>query len=299
MKVNSEDKYLLIINPAAGRGRTQTLFPSIQKTLQNEQISFEICFTSKPRDATILARDGVSRGRTHIIAVGGDGTIHEVANGIIGTSATLCAIPTGSGNDFCKALQIPLNPKEAVHVLLRNCQRLVDVGKLGDRYFVNGFGMGLDGAVSMRFRKTRWLRGKAGYLLGSIYEALTYKSCGLQMTTPTGKRTGKVLMSGASNGPVQGGDFRVAPDAQLSDGLLDFHWITDMPPLRRLAQIPKVRKGTHLSLPEVLIEKSQWAEIEVPELIPAHMDGEPLILQAGAHRIEVVPKALRVICAST
>jgi diacylglycerol kinase family enzyme len=100
---------------------------------------------------------------------------------------------------------------------------------------------------------------------------------------------------GASNGQSQGGDFKLAPEAKIDDGFLDVHVIRDMPPIRRLIQIPRVRQGKHLSLSEVEIRRAPWLEISIDRTLPAHMDGEPFHLPPGKHRIVVVSKALEVI----
>lgn len=292
------EAYLIIINPVAGRGRTKEISPVLLAKLRSRGLPFEARLTKEPGEATEIAEEAVEEGFTHIVAVGGDGTAHEVANGLLATSrpAALGVIPTGSGNDFAKAVGIPLELSRAVETLAHNRRRLVDLGRLEGRYFVNGLGIGLDGAVSHRYQRMKRLSGELGYLWGAIHEALTFKAFHLVLETPDWSYQGPALLAGASNGQYQGGNFQLTPHAAIDDGLLDVYVIGDMHPLRRLIEIPKVRRGAHLGLKEVEIRRSLWVEITSERPLLAHMDGEPFTLVPGRHRVGVVPQGLEVIC---
>jgi diacylglycerol kinase (ATP) len=290
-------KFLFIVNPAAGKGRTADLFGYIKPLLENRDVSFECRFTSGPGDAEAFAREALSGGFTHIIAVGGDGTSHDVVNGILGSSLVFGMIPSGSGNDFPKSAGIPLEPSHAVETIFSGRERPVDVGKLGDVYFINGLGIGLDGAVSHRFKNLKRFRGQLGYVLGAIQEAFLFEGFRSEVTIGDWKYSGTLLLAGASNGVYQGGKFKLAPGAKVDDGLLDFHVIKDMPSLQRLIKIPRVLKGTHSGLAEVELRSGPKIEIKISRSVPAHMDGEPFFLEPGAHGIEVVPGALRIMSA--
>lgn len=290
-------KYLFIVNPAAGQGRTAGLFDSIIPLLENRDVAFECRFTSGQGDAEAFARDALSGGFTHIVAVGGDGTSHEVVNGILGLPLIFGTIPSGSGNDFPKSAGIPLETAQAVETVFSGRERSVDVGKLGDIYFINGLGIGLDGAVSHRFKKLKRFRGQLGYLLGAVQEAISFKGFRTEIAIGGWKYSGTLLLTGASNGVYQGGKFKLAPGAKVDDGLLDFHIIKDMPPLQRLIKIPKVLKGTHSGLAEVELRTGPRMEITLERPEPAHMDGEPFYIDPGTHRIEVAPGALRIMSA--
>lgn len=295
----AEDTIVCVVNPVAGRGRTQRLLPALRARLDAQPRPYELRLTSGPGDAVERAQDAVKRGASIVAAVGGDGTVHEVANGLLSSAtpqgAALGVIPTGSGNDFCKAIGVPLSLEGAVRALVEGRPKRVDVARLGDRYIVNGLGIGLDGAVAHRYRRMRRLRGEPGYLWGAIHEALTFRAFSARVRGPDWEHAGPVLFVGASNGPYHGGDFRLAPDARVDDGQLDVHVVRDMPPLRRLVQIPKVRRGTHLKLPEFSLRRAPWVEFSVERRLPAHADGEPFWLEPGCHRVTLCPKALTVI----
>ena len=290
-------RYLFIVNPAAGQGRTAALFNSIKPGLDRRGIPFDCRFTSGPGEAESLARDSVSGNFTHVVAVGGDGTSHEVVNGILGSPLIFGMIPSGSGNDFPKSAGIPLDTKHAVETIYSGRERTVDLGKLGNVYFINGLGIGLDGAVSHRFKKFKLPRGQLGYIVGAVQEAFSFRGFPTEVAVGEWKYSGALLLVGASNGIYQGGKFRLAPWARVDDGLLDFHIIKDMSPLQRLIKIPKVLGGTHSGLPEVELKSGPRMEIRIESPQPAHMDGEPFYLGAGTHVIDVVPKALRIMSA--
>jgi YegS/Rv2252/BmrU family lipid kinase len=291
------ERYAFIVNPIAGRGRTRRLLPVLRSLLEAYKLSYELQLTSGPGEAVQLAEEAASNGAQCVVAVGGDGTVHEVANGLLQLDApvALGVIPTGSGNDFCKAISVPLDLKGAVRALTHGQRRRVDVCKLKERFIVNGLGIGLDGAVSHRYRRMKRLRGELGYLWGAIHEALTFRAFPARIKTPDWRYEGSVLFTGVSNGPYHGGDFRLAPHARVDDGQLDVHIVRDMFPLRRLVQIPKVRQGTHLELPEFTLRRAPWVEFQLDKRVPAHMDGEPFWLESGCHRVELLPKALEVI----
>jgi diacylglycerol kinase (ATP) len=293
--MKNSTRYLFIVNPAAGRGRTKRLLPYIEFLIKELDIPYDIRLTSAPGEATDIAKRGIAEGFEFIVAVGGDGTTHEVVNGIIDSPATLGVISTGGGNDFPKAANIPLDVPRAVETLKKGRIRKLDVGLFAEQYFVNGLGIGLDGEVSHRYKRMKYLRGELGYLWGAINAALGFRGFETEIITQEWSYIGRVLLAGASNGPFQGGNFKLAPQARVDDGLLDIHIVQEMPRIKRLINMPKVRHGKHLHLKGVHIRQSTWIEIRTEESLPAHMDGEPFYLQPGKHKIEVLPGKLRVI----
>jgi len=291
------DEYFVIVNLLAGRGRCRRLWPSIECALRSSRLPFRHVFTAAPGAATEIARR-TAKDFSTIVAVGGDGTIHEVAAGLMGSQAKLGIIPAGTGNDFVKMLGIPpKDPIGAIEILKSGLSRRVDVGRVGERYFVNGLGVGLDGAVAWRvFRSWRWpALARWIYLYAAVREALFFRSSDIEITAPDWRVSDTLLMVGASNGRYHGGDFLLVPHAEVDDGLFDVYMISDMPPLRRLREIPKTRRGEHISLPEVQIKRAPWIEIFTEQPLLGHLDGEPTEFPAGRLRIELLPKALEVI----
>jgi len=135
-------KFFLIVNPIAGHGRCHALFPAIRKELSRRGVEFDHHFTNEPMEAADIAQMVIEKGFTHVVAVGGDGTVNEVVNGMqeVGSSQPLAVIPAGRGNDFCRMNGIPLDPVAAIDVLLHGYETTIDLGLVeGDRYFVTAW----------------------------------------------------------------------------------------------------------------------------------------------------------------
>lgn len=289
--------YKFIINPTAGQGRTNNAYDLIRDIIADKNVNCEFKFTSQSGDARQFAEEAATQGFSHIISVGGDGTSHEVVNGLVGSSAVFGVVPCGSGNDFPKAASIPLDIKKAIEIVFFGTERQIDIGKIGDKYFINGLGIGLDGSVAHRFKKLKLLRGQLGYLIGSVQEALSFKGFQVKVKIDDWTYEGSLLLTGASNGLYQGGKFKLAPEARIDDGLLDFHIIKDMSILNRLIKIPKVLEGSHADLDEVDIKRATRMELTLEDRIPAHTDGEPFYLEKGTHNIELVSSGLKIMSA--
>ena len=289
----------VIVNPVSGRGRTRRLWPDIERQLPAQVSCAESAMTDGPNHARRLAMEAVQQGARQIVAVGGDGTAHEVAQALVGTDVSLGILPTGGGNDFCKAVGVPLDLDGALATLEHGRPCRVDVGRLNDECFVNGLGIGLDGAASLRYRSMRRISGELGYVWSAVREAMTFRAFDVQITTDDWTHRGKALSVGATNGPYHGGDFQIAPGALTDDGLLDVYVMTPVAYLARLFKLIQVRRGAHLDWPEYSRQREPWVEITLTRSVPAHMDGESFTLPAGTTRVEVVPNALNVLLTHT
>lgn len=190
---------------------------------------------------------------------------------------------------------IPLQLYDAVNILFSGQKRKVDIGYLNNRFFINGLGIGLDGAVSHRFKNLKRLRGELGYLFCALQEAVSFKGFQVKIDTGDWSYDGRALLAGASNGPFQGGNFRLTPDAKVDDGKLDLYVFDDMPVIKRILQMPKVRQGKHTELPDIHIRQSSCMKITTFETLPAHMDGEPFELSQGTHEVKIKPLGLEVL----
>ncbi len=218
-----------------------------------------------------------------------------MVNGLAGSSVIFGMIPCGSGNDFPKAVGIPLDTRLSIELLVHHSTRKIDLGMLGDKYFINGLGIGLDGAVAARFSKMKKLRGEIGYLWGAFLEAIRFSGFHIKVDTPGWSFRGPALLAGASNGPCHGGNFRLAPQAKADDGLLDIYLFEDMSLIKRIVSLPRVLIGKHTNMPGVHFKQVSKAEITLDREIQAHLDGEPLLLGPGTHKISVFPKALTLL----
>jgi YegS/Rv2252/BmrU family lipid kinase len=232
-----------------------------------------------------------------VIACGGDGTVHEVVNGLMlaGAKATLGVIPAGSGDDFAKMLGNPLEK------LLEGSTRMVDIGRIvadGEvRYFANGMdiGFGAHGARNVR-SVPRFLTGFGAYLGALVLTLVRYPLLRVRIRIDDGpERELATVMTAVMNGTTFGGSFRVCPEARVDDGLLDLLVVDPVGRLEILGLVPKILRGTHGSDPRLRLLKARTTEIqsETPLLVEA--DGE--IAFGAARRLEVglLPGALRVL----
>ena len=290
----------VILNPAADRGRAAGRREAIERGLAARGLVYELFVTHGPGHATELARAAVEAGASAVVAAGGDGTLNEVAQALVGTRVPLGAIPCGSGNDFVKALGIPADLEGALDVLARGRIREVDVGAVeaegaGTRYFLNCFGAGIDGQIALDYKRMRFLRGELGYLWAAVLEVFRYRGVRARVVAEGFTYEGKVALLPLQNGPYAGGGFHVAPGAAPDDGLLDLVVVDDRSIPRRIPLLKRFRDGTYLALPGTRRVRVREVEIELGRPLPAHFDGEILPEPVARLRAAVRPGALRVL----
>ncbi|MBU2235983.1 diacylglycerol kinase family lipid kinase [Patescibacteria group bacterium] len=289
-------KYFFIINPVAGKGRKLSFIPEIQSFCKKHNLDYEKVLTKEPKEATKIAQRAAKNYEV-VVAVGGDGTISEVAGGIYETSAVLGILPTGSGNDFAPMVGISKNLKKALQTLIYGKTRHIDLGKVNSEYiFVNGMGVGFDGETAARVRKfLKYIPGYLGYLLAVLRTLATYKSKSARI-----KLDGNVIeqekffLIATCNGTQYGGGFRVAPSAKIDDGLFTVCVVDQVSHLYALRNLPKFTKGVHIKLPEVHTLTAKKVTIESEDNLQAQLDGELLPLMK-TFEIEILPGKLAVL----
>ncbi len=292
----------LFLNPAAGRGRARKRQAGIIALLDNAGIEPKVHNSHAPGHLECQVRQAAIEGAAHIVVAGGDGSIHEAANGLLqsGQDAALGIIPVGTGNDFAKAAHIPLNWEHATRLLADRIQagqtpRRVDAGRCNERYFANGAGIGFDGAVNRIARQIQLPIGDVVYPL-ALCRALLRR-----LTTPVftirsddWRRTGPATLVYAAVGPWVGGMFRIAPDADNTDGLLDLVFAEALNRRRLLALVPTLLRGNHLNAADVQHRRIRNVSIRCSELVSSHLDGEVQPLQS-TFDISILPGALRLL----
>ncbi len=291
-------KYFLIVNLIAGRGRCKALFPKVKEAIDRHKIDYDLHYTNEPLEAVDVAKMGIEAGFTHIIAMGGDGTVNEVANGIVagGGGAILGVIPAGLGNDFIRMLGIPPDPSAAIEFLLTGHERWIDLGQVaGDRYFVNGLGIGIDAQVARDVFMMERVHGTAAYIYAAIKQVFRFKAFPAKLRGEDWEAEYNLLSLGLANGKYCGGGFKLTPRADLDDGLVDIAAIEDFPRLERFIRLPQARNGTHLKLSKVHYRQEKSVTVSSPTHLVAHIDGEPYRLPEGEFTVNAVPHALQVI----
>jgi YegS/Rv2252/BmrU family lipid kinase len=291
----------VVVNPAAGGGRAARLWPSLREGLRRVGLEFEAAETSGPGSATDLAREAAARGWPLVVAVGGDGTVNEVANGLMAAggrpTAALGALMTGRGRDACRNLGFAADHAVAVRRLVDGEDVVVDVGAAEaagapPRFFVNSAGAGFDAVAATRAQAIR-LPGTAPYLLGVLHALREHRPVQAAITIDGRPAwTGAMTMAVVANGPHYGGGMRIAPAARPDDGALDLLIVAGLRRAELLAWLPTVYWGAHLRSAKVTTASGRSLEIATEPAVPVHLDGEPAA--TTPIRIAVRPGALRV-----
>ena len=290
------EKYFLIVNLIAGQGRCKAAFPKVKAAFERRHIAYDLHYTNEPMEAVDVAKMGIEAGFTRIIAMGGDGTVNEVANGLLGSNAALGVIPAGTGNDFARVMGIPCDPVDAVRVLPQGVERMIDVGRVADgRYFVNGLGIGIDAQVARDVLAMERLRGAPAYIYAAVKEVFRFEAFPVRLEGQGIAEDLRCISLGVSNGKYCGGGFMLAPRATVDDGLIDVAAIGDFPKVERLFRLPQARAGKHLKLSQVRYVQVPRITLASEAKLIAHMDGEPYEVPQGTFSVSVVPKALRVL----
>ncbi|HET7700123.1 MAG TPA: diacylglycerol kinase family protein [Candidatus Limnocylindria bacterium] len=285
---------LAIVNPAAGKGLGARLAPSLAAELANAGVAVDIVSSPAPLEAARLASAAVEDGYERVIAVGGDGTANEVANGLVGTGAALGLYPIGSGNDFARALGYPRKRRDIAPFLARATPRRIDVGEVNGRIFLNAAGVGIDGHVAERIvASSRVVGPTLGYLVGALVSIATYRPREMRITIDGAERSGRHLIAVAANGTHFGSGMHVAPAAKLDDGLLDVVVGGDLGRWASVVALAKLYRGTHVDGVRVLAFRARSLVVELDGPQPMEADGEAS--RSASLRITVRPGALTVL----
>lgn len=264
-----------IINPIAGRGRSSRIVDSIKSILAQKGIPFHGATTTYPGHATELAMEAIEKGYRDIIAVGGDGTIYEVVNGLMDSNGSLGVIPAGTGNDFAHGLHLPMDPSAALDVILKGQKKLIDIGTANEKVFINVAGTGFDADVLMTMKKARKiLKGKLIYLISALSTLLRYQFRDVSIEVDGKVYHRRILLVAIANGSYYGGGMQVAPKANMEDGKLDVCIISSLPKWRVPFLLPKFIKGDHLHFSFVEYYRGEHVRISSSMPSPLNIDGE-------------------------
>jgi diacylglycerol kinase (ATP) len=294
----------IILNPYAGRGAAGRRQAELERQLRAVGVRYTLARTSARGAGVELAQRALEQGYTTIAAVGGDGTISEIANGIMQAAqgeraaACLAPIPIGTGNDFVKMFPgvVANDLVGAAARLARGQTRTIDVGRVNGHYFINVVGMGIDAQVTIESLKVPALTGFAVYLAGVARALAVYKARAMQVRYDDAELGGPALFLNVSNGRSHGGGFKLTPTAENDDGLLDLCFVKQMPLFQIVRHFPKVLNGTHTTLPWVTMGRARRIEVSAPAGTPLAADGEVLDERARVVSIETLPHALAVVC---
>jgi YegS/Rv2252/BmrU family lipid kinase len=283
----------VIVNPLAGGGRTARSLPAVRAQLTRLCLDHRIAETRDLTHARALAGQAAARGEISV-AFGGDGLIGAVAGALRGGEGVLGVLPGGRGNDFARALGIPLAPVDACAVLADGAPRALDLGVVGDRTFIGIASCGFDSDANRIANSSRVVRGKLVYAYGALRALVGWKPATFTISIDHGRpRTVSGYTVAAANSRSYGGGMQLAPAADPADGQLDVVIISELGRLRFLALMPTVFAGTHVHQRVVETVRARTIEIAASRPFTLYADGDP-IAQLPA-RISVAPGAMRVI----
>lgn len=290
------------MNPVAGRGRARQLASSIVGEFEAHGLKIELIESSAAGDLEQRVLKLASGGAEQIIVAGGDGSVHEAANGILasGSNASLGIVPIGTGNDFAKSISTPLDWRESSSLLARRIQnsepyRLVDAAKMNSRYFVNGAGIGFDAKINRIAKKYDWPIGDLVYLF-AVFEGLWdgIITPDVHMRYGDVDYKGPITLANISNGPWVGGMFHIAPMADIEDGHLDLIIADPMSRGRILGLLPKLIRGTHIGHAGIQHTEIEAFTLNAEAPLPSHLDGESQSLQTS-FEAHILRSALAII----
>lgn len=306
---------LVIVNPKSAAGSTQSRWASNASDLRAHFGAFNVAFTKKQGDGIELAKRGVKAGRKFIIACGGDGTINEVANGILetGEDVELGIFPSGTGGDFRRTLGMPSTAREIAKSLREGVTKTIDVGKVSflnhddeqtSRYFLNVSSFGLSASINERVKSTnlfKWLPGKtlggkSNFAFSTLQEVLETEFIKVRVKIDDNdEKTLNTINFCVANARFFGGGMKIAPDAKINDGFFDIINIGDIKTAKIILNVYKLYNGSHLSLDEVkstLAKRVEVSPLDKNQTIFIETDGElPGKLPAV---YEIVPNALKI-----
>ncbi|MCL7988355.1 diacylglycerol kinase family lipid kinase [Sphingobacterium sp. lm-10] len=292
--MSTKKKILFVINPISGGKRKTAFKKQILETLDLSKFEPTFQQTDHAGHAYELAKQAVLNKYDVVVAVGGDGTINEIGSALAGTDTPLGIIPEGSGNGLALYLGIPLHEAGAIRRINRFDTMTVDTGSVNERFFFNVAGVGFDASVSDKFA-TDSIRGPIGYLRTVMNLLGSYRSKKYQLSIDGKSYTREAFMISVANSPQYGNNAYIAPNASVTDGLIDVCIVHKFP----LYLLPMM--VFHLFNKSV--DQSEYVEIipgrvitiESDEIGPVHVDGEPLTLEAPL-QFTVQEKSLKIIC---
>ncbi len=282
----------VIINPIAGGKKQDDLAKEILYHLDRAQFDVQILYTERPDHATQLTQEAIEQSADIIVAVGGDGSINEISQALIGSGVTLGIIPTGSGNGLARHLRVPLNVAEAISVINQGRTTPIDSVQMNDKFYLGAAGIGFDAEVSEAFAKFGH-RGFLSYLIVTMKELPQYRPRTFELSIDGKKISREAFLICFANSSQFGNDAVIAPTAQINDGYLDVVIVKKFP-LYASARIAYqlFNRSFHRS---DYVEVLKCKEVDITQTnVKAHIDGEPAYFRDGIH-LKIVPSSINVL----
>lgn len=285
----------LIVNPIAGGKKGKKMRKAlslIQQKLNEYQIDFHMHFSEKKGHATAITKELIEKGSTNIIAVGGDGTLHEVINGFSNfDKVNLGIIPCGTGNDFASAINLPLDPEKAIDLIINNEPKYTDFMQMPTVRGLNIIGMGIDVDVLRKYESLK-RKTKFGYTRALISTLFKFKPTNFNADFNGENRPYNSFVACIANGYRYGGGLQVCPVASPTDGVLDFVAVTGMNKIKLIGAFIKLKKGKVLTLKQAIHEKMENIKITTDLPYTVNVDGE--LYENIPFEVKIVKNTLKI-----
>lgn len=295
--------YCFIVNKASANGRSYKIWKQVELILQQKKIPYIVRFTQRPKHATLLVQEAIlHQNPSVIVAVGGDGTVHEVINGLADSNIPLGVIPAGSGNDFCRGLGIPLQYKKALQLLFNGERTEVDVGRFHTKYVSTVVGVGFDAEVARATNSSsykKWLNvirlGSLSYIVSMLKVLFYYKPADISLKIDSVHyNLQNVWLIAIANTPYYGGGLMICPKAHFRDGLFSICLVHGLSRWQFLGIFLFVFNGKHTSFSSV-VKVYEGKEIEIHSFEPLMVHGDGEILGQIPARLTIQSNSLSVI----
>jgi YegS/Rv2252/BmrU family lipid kinase len=284
----------LVVNPSSGRGKAARILPDVLARLTGMGCDVEVLESRSAEHASELGASSASRHEV-VAAVGGDGMVAFVAQGVIGSRAALGIVPAGTGNDLAANLGYARRkPLEACAVIARGTRRSIDIGRIeGGRAFLCVAGGGFDSEVNREANGIRYLRGTSVYLVAVLRTLKRFRPARFDVALDDDRRSFAGMFVAVGNASSYGGGMRITPDARLDDGVFDVCMVGEMGRAALLAQLPRLFTGGHVRHPAVEVARARRVRIEADRPFALYADGEQIGPLPATLTLE--PSALNVV----
>jgi diacylglycerol kinase (ATP) len=295
---NMKKEWVFIINPIAGNGFAKTLVPKLEEMIKKHDIAADLVFTERSGHAALLSEEYLNKGFRFIIAVGGDGTINEIARPLINRKdVTVGIVPAGTGNDFIQILGFPDRFADSDWDTFFKCSMIaMDAGNVNGMIFLNGMGLGFDAQVAAEnYTEPGKVKkgGKYKYIWHIVKTLLFFREKRMTVLNGSERQETDCFINTISIGRRFAGGFLLTPKAIANDGLLDVCMIKRLSLFERFGILLKVPEGKHTSDKRVNYYQTPGINLEFPESVPFHVDGE--LNFANKFEVGIMPGALNII----
>lgn len=294
------EKIKVILNAHGGRLGNRAKVALVEKGMTGAGLDYHLEQTQYPGHGIELARHAASDGCSVIVAVGGDGTINEVVNGLMQAAGDdlpgiLGIIPLGTANDLADMLDLPRDVTTICQRIAAGNTRLIDLGMVNGHYFANNSAIGLEPMVTLEHELMRWVKGNLRYILAALKSIVKAKPWSMRIDWDNGTYEGPVTLVSVGNSRRTGGSFYMTPEALLDDGLLDFIYVVGISRWQMVKLLPQTFSGKHIRHPGIIYLRTTSLSITSSPTTPIQADGEVIDNTATEINYKIIPKKLRVI----